>query len=88
MMSKKCIIGFLYTTRHGPSQLVELTHENVGHHRMASQPLWCFMVFFFDGFLIKVNPQLPSLKLTAKAHENPIFLGKYHQNGGFSSQLC
>ena len=33
------------------------------------------------------NHQLPSLKLTAKAHENPIFPGKYHQNGGFSMAM-
>ena len=37
--------------------------------------------------LTTLTPQIPSLKRTAKAHENPhIFPGKYHQNDGFSSQ--
>ncbi len=29
-----------------------------------------------------------TLPETNIAHENPIFPGKYHQNDGFSSQLC
>ena len=32
--------------------------------------------------------KLPSLKLTVRPWKIPIFPGKYHQNDGFSSQLC
>ena len=37
----------------------------------------------FEGFCLILT--LPETNI---AHENPIFPGKYHQNGGFSMAIC
>ena len=37
--------------------------------------------------ILQVDPTMITLPETNIAHENPIFLGKYHQNGGFSMAM-
>ena len=51
--------------------------------------IWGFMIHFDErAYVSKVLVQ-PSTTLpeTNIAHENPIFPGKYHQNGGFSMAM-